>query len=262
LKVCIVTDIEGVCGVVLYEQCIPGNKEYEEARYLLVKEVNAAVEGVLEGGADEVLVWDGHGRQFNFPLEELHLEAQYVLGGFPRSKVINFVDSSFDISFMLGHHAMANTEDAVRDHSFSSARIERITVNGIEMGEIGINALKLGYYDIPVALVTGDDKACAEAGRFLENVETVTVKKGLGRHCAVCLSPKKARQLIKKAACETVRKSGRFKPFRMTPPYTVEVDYLSTDFAEARHVDGVDRIKAGPRKVVYRTDNPLKLTNY
>lgn len=75
---------------------------------------------------------------------------------------------------------------------------------------ISADMQKYGYYDIPIALVTGDDKACAEARKFLGDIETVTVKYGLGRHCAVNLAPKKARELIKNAACETVKKNGSF----------------------------------------------------
>lgn len=54
MRVLISADIEGISGVCDPEQTRPGSQEYERARRLMTGEVNAAVEGALEGGATEV----------------------------------------------------------------------------------------------------------------------------------------------------------------------------------------------------------------
>src|ERR1035438_8514660 len=56
-SVFVVTDGEGVAGICRQEQTEPTDNEL---RQLLTGEVNAAVDGFLAGGADEVVVWDGH----------------------------------------------------------------------------------------------------------------------------------------------------------------------------------------------------------
>ena len=67
MRILISADIEGISGVMSPEQTSPGSGEYERARLLMTREVNAAVEGALEGGATEIWVADGHG-QYNNPV--------------------------------------------------------------------------------------------------------------------------------------------------------------------------------------------------
>ena len=55
MRIYLVTDLEGVCGVMNFRDwCTPESRYYEEAKRLLTAEVNAAVEGFLAGGAAEV----------------------------------------------------------------------------------------------------------------------------------------------------------------------------------------------------------------
>src|ERR1035437_2605562 len=53
----LITDAEGVGGVCRQDQTDPKD---QEMRQLLTGETNAAVEGFLAGGAEAVIVWDGH----------------------------------------------------------------------------------------------------------------------------------------------------------------------------------------------------------
>lgn len=262
MKVYMSVDMEGVCGIVLRDQLIDTGRQYEEARHLLTMEVNAAVEGALAGGAEEIVVMDAHGGGWfgvNFLMEELHPAAKYYVGYPPINLRFPFLDDSFDLMFFIGSHAKAGTPEAVRDHSFTSTNTERIMVNGIEMGEIGVDALITGHFNVPVALVTGDDKACKEAKMLLGGIETAVVKFASARHGALNYAPSKAREIIRKAACDAVKRAGDFKPFKLEPPYTMEIDYLSTDVVDNIFVNGVDRIKAGPKKVIYKTDTVLEL---
>ena len=80
MRILISADIEGISGVMSPEQTSPGSGEYERARLLMTREVNAAVEGALEGGATEIWVADGHGQYNNILLEELHPGACLVSG--------------------------------------------------------------------------------------------------------------------------------------------------------------------------------------
>ena len=162
MKIYMTVDMEGATGICCREQTMKGNAYYAEGRRLLTGDVNAAVEGALEGGATEVLVADMHDGSFNFLLEEVHPAAEVIHGGrggprFP------YLDGSVDAMFIVAYHARAGTRGAVLEHTMSSQSWFRVTVNGREIGEVGIDAALAGAAGVPVVLVTGDDKVCAES---------------------------------------------------------------------------------------------------
>ncbi|RLE80918.1 MAG: aminopeptidase [Thermoprotei archaeon] len=259
MKIYIITDLEGVAGIVIEEQTRPGAKYYDEARLLLTREVNAAVEGALDGGADEILVNDGHNGGFNIMLEELHEEAKLV-HGVPRTFSLVGLDRGVDVVFLIGYHAMAGTPRAVLDHTMSSLAIHDVYLNGVKVGEIGLMAAIAGYYDVPVGLVTGCEKACEEARKLLGDVEFVVTKRGYGRNYAITLSPKKARKLIREASKRAVTraKKGEFKPFRVESPVELKIVYNKTVFADS--FEGKPMIeRLDSRTILCRGDDLLKV---
>ena len=259
MKVYIITDLEGVAGVVLKEQTTPGTKAYEEARLLLTREVNAAVQGALEGGASEILVNDGHDGGFNIVLEELHEEAKIVHGA-PRPFSLAGLNETVDVVFLLGYHAMAGTENAVLDHTMSSTAIHNVYLNGKRIGEIGLMAALAGYFKVPVGLVTGCYKACQEAKELLGNIEVVVTKWGYGRSYAISLSPKKARKLIKEAAKKAIERAKKkeFKPFIVKPPIELKIEYNSSVYADAMtNKLWIERVDS--RTIICRGDDLIKV---
>lgn len=257
MKVYILTDMEGVSYVVREQQTEPGTAEYEEARLLLTRDVNAAVDGALDGGASEVLVNDLHGARggFNLVPDELHECARYVAGG-PRPCRMAGVDRSFNLAFMIGYHAMAGTQGAVLDHTMSTRVIVNAYINDLRVGEIGIDASILGYFDIPVALVTGCKMAVEEAMSLLGGIEGVIVKEGLSRNFAICLSPPRSRNIIREAAKVAVLKAEGLRPFKVAPPITVRVEYSHPNYADMQtRTPGVERLD--PRTVSVQGDDLL-----
>ena len=244
MKVYIVTDLEGVSGICLFEQTrekVP--PLYEEARLLLTREVNAAVQGCLDAGAEEVVVLDGHGGGFNFVPEEMHPGAYFVTGPVRPHPLLG-LDESFGAVLCVGFHAKLGTPDGVLHHTQSSKAETRYWYNGIEMGEIGQVALMAGHYGVPVAMVSGDLAACREARELLgEDVVTVVVKEGYSRHCAKMLPPKRAREEIRRGAREAVEKAPSLKPFRLPLPIEGRLAFGKEEYAEkfkpkrARKVD-------------------------
>lgn len=253
MKIYISVDMEGVAGVIRPEQLQRGTPEYAEARLLLVREANSAVEGALAAGADEVIVADMHSTGFNFPPEEMHPGARWLHGGphWPRFPLLEGADGMI----LLGYHAMAGTPFAVRDHTMSSATWQELRVNGTPIGEIGIDAALAGDLGVPVIMVSGDDKACGEAEALLEGVVTAEVKQGLARHRAATLAPRAARELIRASVERAIRSVNRPHPYRIAPPVTLELTYTGTDLADGRYYDapGIERV--GGRTVVIRADS-------
>lgn len=236
MKIYVTVDMEGIGGIVRKEQVFSDQPEYQRMRQVMTDEVNALVDGCFDGGAAEVIVRDAHASGYNFIVERLNPKGQYVMGG---GSVERFpgLDGSFAGIILQGYHAMAGTENAVRDHTMSSASWQNFRVNGKLFGEIGIDAAIAGCCGVPVILVTGDDKACAEAKRFLGSVETAVVKVGYGRHIAKILAPEAARRLVREKAAEAVRRGKTFKPFKLKSPVTARLELMGTEMVP-RHRGG------------------------
>ncbi len=259
VKIYILTDLEGIGYIVREEQTNPGSSEYQEACLLLTREVNAAIDGALDGGATEIIVNDLHGARggFNLVPEELHECAKYVAGG-PRTRRVACIDESFDLAFMIGYHAMAGTQGAVLDHTMSTRVIVDAYINDRRIGEIGIDASILGYFNVPVGLVSGCRMAVEEAKALLGNVEGVVVKEGLSRNFAVCLPPVKCRKLIREAAKRAIQRAGEFKPFKVNPPITVKVKYSHPSYADIQaRIPKVEREDS--RTIVVRGEDLLEV---
>ncbi|MFA6110255.1 MAG: M55 family metallopeptidase [Candidatus Latescibacterota bacterium] len=232
MRVYILTDLEGVTGVTMWKQTGPANPEaYNEARRLLMGDVNAAVEGCLEGGATRITVLDGHGCPYNMVPELMHPRAEYICGrGFPKGWGM---DGGYDLGMQVGAHAMNRTPDGVLYHAQNHTTDARYWYNGRETGELGQGALVMGHYGFPCVFVTGDEAACREAVQFFgEDCVTVAVKKGYGRQCASLLAPEQTRQLIRAGARQAMQRGHLLKPFTLELPIAARVETLEQPVAD------------------------------
>jgi len=232
MKVYVLTDMECVAGMVNFvDYCRPeSSKYYERGRELATGEVNAAVEGLLEGGATEILVWDAHGPgALNVAL--LHSAAKVATGrpmDYP-----HFLDDSFNARIVIGQHAMSNTDGGHLCHSGSFSREEWL-LNGTAIGEIGLGVLKGWYFGIPTVMLSGDKAACEEARALVPSIETVAVIEGQKRGSASGLTeeenkrfnvaaahvpPSGARKMIRGAARLCLANVGSAERFWVDPPY-------------------------------------------
>jgi len=236
MKIMMGVDMEGITGLCTREHVIGKGRLYDEGIELAVHDVNAAVEGLVDAGVDDIVVWDNHAASFNHPLAKLHPAARYRRGGSANQLRWQELDSSFAGLILLGYHAQAGTLHGVLEHTMSSASWMRLKVNGRAIGEIGIDGALAGSVGVPVIMVSGDDKLCAEAkGLFGPDVVAACVKHGHGRHCATCLPPEQTGELLRKGAAEAVKCAGRLKPLDLGRPAVVELTFKHTD-----HADGAD----------------------
>lgn len=215
MKIYIVQDGEGVACVNQWPEKTKAERLHE-ANVLMTKEVNAAVEGALEAGADEIYVQESH----PFVLELLHEEIKLVQG-------CCALDDTFDAQFFIGQHAMSMTDNAMLAHTFCHTGVRQILLNGEAIGELGWRTVSAGCMGVPTVLVTGDKAACLEALRIQKNIVTAPVKEDFGLHAGVSLSPAKARALIREKAAEAVRKTeaGEFRPYCPAGPYELIMEY-------------------------------------
>jgi D-amino peptidase len=242
MKILISVDMEGVSGVVLGDHVRSSHKEYERFRKLMTAEANAAIQGALAGGAQEIVVNDSHGRMANVLIEELDPAAELISGSPKPHYMMQGIGSDVDGVFLVGYHAASGTGSAILEHT-SRGHLVEVLLNGQPVGEMGLNAAVAGSYDVPVLLVTGDRAVTEEATALLGDVETVSVKEGVSRSAARCLHPEVARQMIREAAQRALSLS--VSPFVVVPPITLRIVFLRAvhaDMAElvpgCRRVDG------------------------
>jgi len=244
MKVYIVCDLEGTSGVVHHrQQCQWDDKKewyapfLHQARRLATEELNAAVQGAIDGGADEVWAWDGHG---GFPggldVELVHPDCKLVMAAGDGGPV--GIDSSFDALMMVGLHGMRNALWGRLAHSFHKGIIG-MWVNGTKWGEIAANAWEAGQHNVPVAFLAGDRAAADEVTALIGGVETAIVKRGLSERPAfleqsptLCLAPAKAREVIREGAARSMANIKRIPPYQVEPPYTVRTEYESKKVAD------------------------------
>jgi D-amino peptidase len=230
MKVFIMTDLEGATGVAgEWSDFNPGGREHDSARRFLTGDVNAAVQGAYEGGADEITVLDGHGAAFSILLENLDSRAHLIRGR--RSSELEGLDETFDLMFGVGAHSMAGTPDGLLTHTLSHLEIDNVWLNGQPIGEIGLWAALAGHYDVPLGLVTGDSAAVREAQTLLKGIETVAVKEATSRFAARCLHPQVSWKMIREAAKKATTNAEAFKPYKPETPMELRVESHNSERA-------------------------------
>ena len=239
MKVYISADIEGVGCVVRSEHSSIQGREYSFARKQMTAEVNAAVSGAFAAGAEEVVVADSHNVGLNILPDELDERVQLIMGSPRPFSMMQGIDLGFDAVMFVGYHCMSKTLDSNIPHIFSG-RAARLTINGTDVGEIGLNALLAGYYKTPVVLTTGDEHACLEARTLMPWVSTAAVKKAIGSYAGLCLHPKKCVTLIAEAAEKGLRAVDKCLPLDLPGDETI-MDLECTTASTA------DRIARVPR---------------
>jgi D-amino peptidase len=224
-KVFISIDMEGISGIVDGSQCGGQTGEYTYGRKLMVGDLNAAIEGALEVGAQEIVVSDSHGGMKNVQPEEVH-EAAMLIRGTPKPDVMmTGIGSEYDAAMYIGYHAMKGTKNGILAHTISGGTVDSIWINGRETGEFGLNAALAGHYDVPSVLMTGDYAVSEEAKAFVPSISTAVVKWGVGRKAGKCLHPKKARALIKLKTMEALENVGNIAPFTVEGPVNFILKY-------------------------------------
>lgn len=265
MRVLIMTDMEGVSGIVVWEQVSGGSPMYEEGRKLYTAEINAAVRGAKAAGAQEIVVVDCHGAgagwTFNSLVpEQLDPDCEWV-AHHPWSRYTELLEQGCDAVLLVGMHARAGTPDGVLCHTISTTTWQNLWFNDDLVGETGINAALCGHYGCPVLLVTGDEAVCREARELLgDGLTAVAVKRGLSRFSARQIPPLRARQMIQDGARQALQNLGAVKPYVPARPTTITVDLSTVDTASrfrGRH--GVEIVD--PLKVVSRGQDWLEAWN-
>ncbi len=246
MKIWISVDMEGVAGIVDWDQCRPaGGARYDVGCRLMLAEVNAAVEGAMAGGATEVVVNDSHGTMANLDPGALAGEARYIAGRHKPLYMMQGLDETFDAVSLfrrLPRLDLRPALDAVahlQPEVFAAARGQRRAgrrerdQRAGRRAPRGADRLRLRRRGDP-----GRDRAVRRGG-------------GLGRDQGVDhrfsadnLHPAQSCRLIREGAERAVRAvaAGAVPTPGIARPATLELDVQTGDMAEvATWARGVER---------------------
>jgi len=245
-SVFIITDAEGVAGVCRQDQTDPKDSEM---RQLLTGEINAAVEGFLTGGADEVVVWDGHDGSQTLSALTIHPKAKLLMGAMGPSMTM---ERGYAAVAFIGQHGRANSRGGVLAHSYSSLGIQKMLMNGKPVGEIETRTALAGWYGVPVIMLSGDQAAASDLREIVPAAELAVVKEGYGYYACLSMSAVAARDLIRERAQRAMQKIKQIPPYKIEGPVTIEVEYStrSTPSPVTPIAEGAEMVDA--RTIRYR----------
>ncbi len=250
MRVHVISDMEGVSGIVRGRQTLGGAPMYDEGRTLYTEEINAAVRGAKAAGATEIVVMDCHGAgeewSFNSLVPELLDPGCEFVVQEDWTEYTAFLEDGCDAALLVGMHAMAGAGRGGMNHTVSGRDYFNLRFNGTLVGETGIHAALCGTWGCPVLLVTGDDVACAEGKALVgEGLTTVAVKQGLGATSARQIPPLRARELIESGAKQALSDLTAVAPWSPGSPCEITVEF--------KHTLAVDKLRF--RRGVERVDD-------
>jgi D-amino peptidase len=254
LKVFISVDMEGVAGVVHWEDVSRNGKDYDLFREIMTQETNAAIEGAIAAGATEILVRDSHGSARNILPHLLDKRARLLRdwsGG--HLSMMEGIDKTYDAVVFIGYHAKAGTENSPLAHTMSSSRIKDLSINGISLPEAGYNALIAGYFDVPVVFLSGGQAICKQVKELFGDVETVVVKEGIGT-ANLGLHPEVVQDKIRKGVEMALKNLKNYKPYQLKSPFNMTVTVKKKDsMRKGLTYPGVER--TGEMELTYTSKN-------
>ncbi|MBC8181853.1 M55 family metallopeptidase [candidate division KSB1 bacterium] len=257
LKVFISVDMEGLTGVVNWEEVSRDGKDYDYFRNIMAKETNAAIMGALEAGVTEIIVRDSHGSARNI-LPDMLIKHAKLLRDWSGShkSMMEGIDKTFDAVVFIGYHAKAGTPDATLEHTMSGSIMD-VSINGISLPEAGINALIAGYYNVPVVFLSGDLAICKQATELFGELETVAVKEGIGK-AALNLHPDVAYEKIKKGVKTALSNLTKYKPYKLKPPYKMLLTLKKEELVnEKSFYPGAER--TGDWELTYKSNDIMEI---
>ena len=172
MKILIMTDMEGVSGIVTWAQVNGGAPMYEEGRRLYTEEINAAVRGAKRAGASEIVVVDCHGAggdwSFNSLIPEL-LDVDCTWVAHHPWSALYRIAAKWRRCLPAGRHARAQQYRGWRfvSHDFYGGSGTTFGLTMTWWVRSVLMRLYVGHYVCPVLLVTGDEAVCRESTNLL-----------------------------------------------------------------------------------------------
>jgi D-amino peptidase len=250
------SDMEGVAGVCAWGQvdARKPNPDYAIYRRYYTKEVCSAIAGARAAGVAGVLVNDSHGPMRNLVLDDLPSDVRVIFGNRKPFSMVQDADAGYGGAFFVGYHGAAGDADAVLCHTYTPSVIYEVRINEMRCSEATLNAALLGYYGVPLLLVTGDRTTIEGVQAQMPWVRGAIVKESIGNFAANSMTPAAACRAIEREAEEAVRHAGDAKLFVVEPPVALDVQLVTAAQAHlVATIPGFER--TGSRSVRFVHDD-------
>ncbi|SDD02433.1 D-amino peptidase [Paenibacillus sp. UNCCL117] len=257
MKWMIRVDMEGLTGVVNMSQVVPGAGEYPFGLSMLKHDLLAVIDGLLQAENDRVVLYDIHFFGTNVEFFSLDPRVSVICGKpnyTPENKA--YLQEGYDGMVLLGLHARAERPGSVLNHNYEHD-IRVMSVNGLVVGEIGLEALMAGEAGVPLVLVTADSDGAKEARELLPGVLTVTVKESLGDAAALCYPPSVTGELLREGARACAKKAAELKPFVIDGPIELDMQFKPGELFH-KLVKRVPEAFVAPDRFVFKGDSVLE----
>lgn len=260
-RVLVYYDMEGISGISRPAQVFFARPaDYQPAREFLTGDVNAAIRGLVAGGAGEIVVTDAHGSGNPDPdilLDKLDPRATFAWRDTPFDPYSDLPDSSFQAIVCIGMHARANTAGFMA-HTFTVEPSFRL--NGTDINETEIIANFAAPFRLPVIMVSGDDVLQREIAERFPQAEYAVVKHALSRARAEVLPEAEAWKNIEAAARRAIGRLAEIRPLAPAREFRWEIGWQNARQADLV-VQGRPAIRRlSPTVVAY--DTPTMRAGY
>lgn len=241
LKIFISVDMEGIGGIGTPKMTSSAGKDYALGRQLMTDEVNAVVQAIFEFGPAEILVNDSHGDMQNLLHTKLDIRVKYLQSNIKPLGMVQGLDKTFDAAIFIGYHARAGSEGGFLAHT-GSGSVKGLWINGMEVGEGGLNAHFAGAIGVPVILASGDEKFTQEFSKVV-SARMVSTKKAVGASAALLIHPEEVRRMLKEETLAALKDLNSAKPLSVNEPTTFRMRVARTTRADiVMSIPGMKRI--------------------
>jgi len=207
--------------------------DYEYGKRCLTADVNHVVEAAFAAGATRIVVCDGHGPG-GLNWDQVNPRVTIERGGPLPNTFPSLHEGEFDCAFLIGQHAMAGSTEAFLEHTQNGQTWFELKIAGEPAGEMSQFAAVMGYFGLPLALVSGDSGACREAARLFPSAVTAEVKATASKHQATCHPRQYVERLLADKTAEAMAnvRAGKVKSWIVPGPVTVELTLQRLDLSD------------------------------
>lgn len=253
MKIYVSADIEGIAGIVSWDETAREKPDYPPFSEEMLQEVKSACEGANNAGAKEIWIKDAHAAGRNLSMNGLPVNVKLVRSssGHPFC-MMQELDDTFDAVLLIGYHSYAGSEGNPLAHTLVGD-LSYIKINGEFASEFLINAYTASLVNVPVAFVSGDIDLCEHVGSINSKIKTVGLNKGIG-NSVITIHPDLVKSKISQGV-ESALKS-QLKDCIIPLPESFEIELSFNSHAKAYKASfypGMKKLTA--RNLIFKTDD-------
>ena len=234
-KIFLSCDIEGTCNIVDWAETEPDKTAYPAFAEQMSREVAAACEGLLNKGAEAILVRDAHDTARNIrPTMLPDSDRIQMIRGWCRDPyaMMSGLDESFAGAMFTGYHSAVGWSGNPLSHTMNLQNIS-VKINGETASELMINSLTAAMFEVPVLMVSGDAELCDWFHSKVRKAVTVPVARGIGNG-SMSIMPGEAVRRIRVGAEKAMELNAADCMFPTAENYVVEVVYRQHQQARSK----------------------------